>query len=286
MKLPVVQSLGLHLSFVVLLVALGQAEFMARRELLRENIQLVEASVRVDLVAMPVETLQELRAISEQAAAPAPAPEPVAPPAPAKPSPPVASQAEIEAAAAQREFLIENEKAKALEEQKAQERERERIAREQEAESENFMNFLRQASSQEASQDSEPARRVDPNVQRRLQDLVLRGNKVSEGVALVGGGSGEVSSEFVSYLQGLPDRVRPHWRLPSYLVDQGYQCRVRVFISDSGRLIRAELYETSGNDEYDRRALEAVRSASPFPALGEGFAHRGVRGDIVLGFPL
>lgn len=288
--IPVVKSFGLHLFFIALIIGVGQVGFMERSKLFNENIQLVESSVRVDMVAMPEHTLQELRALTESASRvqeTTPVAEPEAPASP--PTQEVIAQDRAD----QLEFLKEAEDAKALEEQRKRE-EQERLAAKRakeeaqaKKESEDFMAMLRQTGSQETAQVQEGRRRqIDEGLQQRLQDLVMRGNIISEGVALVGSGSGEVSSEFVAYLQRLPDAIRPHWRLPSYLAEAGLQCRVRVYLAETGRLVRAEIYETSSNDEYDRRALEAVRSASPFPKLESSFATRGARGDIVLGFPL
>ena len=121
--------------------------------------------------------------------------------------------------------------------------------------------------------------------QRELQQLILAGNKLSKGSSLTGG-SGDSGDAFTQYISSLPDMIRPRWKLPSYLIDQNLKCRIRIFLNPTGRLLRAEIYESSGNSEYDRRALEAVKGTSPFPELAESFKSRGINGDIVLGFPL
>lgn len=258
------KSFLLHFLFVFLIFALSKLGFTFRYDLMSSNIQLVESSVRVDIVAMPRQTLQELKALTQTA------PEPQAPPAPAKAETPP----RVEAPPSDRDFLKESETAPPEPE----------VVEQDSA----FMEMLRQRSAQDLPKNPSAERRqVDQQAQQRLQELVARGNQISEGVALVGGRGSEITSEFVAYLQTLPDHVRPHWRLPSYLANEGLQCRVRIYINDQGRLTRSEIYQSSGNDEYDRRALEAVRSASPFPSTqGKEFAGRASRGDIVLGFPL
>jgi TonB family protein len=54
----------------------------------------------------------------------------------------------------------------------------------------------------------------------------------------------------------------------------------------SGHVSRAEIYQSSGDSEYDQKSLDAVNAASPFPQLSEEFGRRALNGDILLGFPL
>ncbi len=115
---------------------------------------------------------------------------------------------------------------------------------------------------------------------------MIQGNKISEGVSLTGSGASASNGEFERYVDSLPNFIRPHWRLPSYLLGKELRCRIRVYISEDGRLLRAIIHESSGEEEYDNKAIEAVKSASPFPGLGKEYAKRGVDGEILLGFPL
>ena len=118
-----------------------------------------------------------------------------------------------------------------------------------------------------------------------LKKLILQGNKISKGTSIVGNGVG-ASDAFSLYLGRLPTIIKPHWILPSYLIEQNLKCRIRIFLGANGQLIRTKIFETSGNAEYDKKALLAVKKASPFPELAEKFQQRGLNGDIVLGFPL
>ncbi|MGZ3810032.1 MAG: TonB family protein, partial [Bacteriovorax sp.] len=119
-----------------------------------------------------------------------------------------------------------------------------------------------------------------------LKQLILSGNKLSKGVQIYGDGNSGDMTAFQVYAARLPDLVRPHWRLPSFLMEKKLKCRVRVWISSNGEVFRAEVYQSSGDSEYDSRAVEAVKSSSPFPRLAEEFTKRGLSGDILLGFPL
>jgi TolA protein len=122
--------------------------------------------------------------------------------------------------------------------------------------------------------------------QALLAGLVKRGNKVQKGEALVGNGSAEVLSAVQAYATRLPGIVKPFWKIPSYLADKGLRARIRVFINSQGRIVRAVIYESSGDDEYDNRALAAVKKASPFPVPEQKISKNILNGDILLGFPL
>ncbi|MBC7539202.1 MAG: TonB C-terminal domain-containing protein, partial [Bacteriovorax sp.] len=119
-----------------------------------------------------------------------------------------------------------------------------------------------------------------------LKNLVMAGNKLNKGTAMYGDGNASDLTAFQVYASRLPDLVRPHWRLPSFLMEKKLKCRIRVWIALNGDVNRAEVYQSSGDSEYDQRAVEAIKASSPFPRLSEDFGKRGLNGDIALGFPL
>jgi colicin import membrane protein len=118
-----------------------------------------------------------------------------------------------------------------------------------------------------------------------LQKLILQGNKLSKGSSIFGNGAGSNDS-FSLYLGRLPMIIKPHWILPTYLLEKNLKCRIRIFLGSNGQLLKLNIFETSGNTEYDKKALLAVQKAAPFPELADSFQHRAMNGDIVLGFPL
>ena len=119
---------------------------------------------------------------------------------------------------------------------------------------------------------------------KALRQLVLAGNKISAGRALTGK-AGKESSVFEAYLEGIPELVRTHWSLPSYLGNSELKCRIRIYLNKEGKLLKSEIYESSGNEEYDAIALDAVKRTS-FPVPDESFRRDVAQGNIVLGFPL
>ncbi|MBD65655.1 MAG: hypothetical protein CME62_10645 [Halobacteriovoraceae bacterium] len=119
-----------------------------------------------------------------------------------------------------------------------------------------------------------------------LKNIILEGNKISQGSSTVGEKSDNKNEVFINYIQSFPDIVRPYWKLPSYLLEQDLRCRLRLYISSVGKIIKIEIFESSGELEYDNKAIEAVRKSSPFPKPPAEVKQRVLQGDVILGFPL
>ncbi|MAZ47323.1 MAG: hypothetical protein CME65_02090 [Halobacteriovoraceae bacterium] len=119
-----------------------------------------------------------------------------------------------------------------------------------------------------------------------LRKLVLEGNKASTGNSVKGDILDKKNQEFISYVQSLPDQIRPYWKLPSYLASQNLQCRIKIYISKTGKVLRSEVVEPSGQPEYDQKALLAIKKASPLRPPPSSILTRVSSGEVGLGFPL
>ncbi len=222
------------------------------------NIKLMESAVRVDVVAMPEMTLRELKAINlndvndskGQLAEPVAKSE-----APIKPD----------------DIVMKTEPPK-----------------------KDFKSFLKELGQKLSKKDktkvlekgTPKGTKINDDLRADFKNLVVAGNKLSEGRALVGVGTQSISAEYEKYLGGIPDHVRPFWLLPSYLTKSALQCRIRIYLGRDGVIIKAVVFESSGNEEYDERAILAVQKASPFPVPPVAFLPKVVNGEIILGFPL
>ncbi|RLA62878.1 MAG: hypothetical protein DRQ88_10110 [Epsilonproteobacteria bacterium] len=120
---------------------------------------------------------------------------------------------------------------------------------------------------------------------KELGKLILQGNKISKGWAIVGDTRAMVLDEFEKYVAALPDYVRANWKLPAHLIKKDLNCRIQIFIGNKGELKKVKLFKSSGNSEYDKKAIEAVRETS-FPIPSNKVRERAERGQILLGFPL
>ena len=264
------RSTYIHAALVAFTLIGGKVAFDLNRAEREKNLELIQASVRVDMVAMPTHTLNELKNLSsgvEEAKREEKAPEVEKPveKVEAKPEPKEEPKVAEEKPDAGPTF----EEAKAAQKRK------------------DFLSKLKTIGNKKV--DSEGTQKADKGAygskETALKDLVLSGNKLSKGTAMYGEGGGGDLTAFKAYASRLPDYVRTNWSLPSYLMDKKLQAHIRVWLNMNGDVTRTEVYKSSGNDEYDQRAVEAIKLAK-FPPLKEDFAKKAMSGDILLGFPL
>lgn len=231
------------------------------------EIEIIQSSVRVDVVGMPKFTVQELKEMQRNAA-------PIEPEAkPEAAAPKVSEVAKVEV---KEDIIKEGD-----------------LVIEQQKKKDDFKNLLSSYSSKKVERKAAPAPPAKPSNtvvagkgNEIIDNLILEGNKVSAGSALVGDITSETSSEFSAYVQGLPEKIRVHWKLPSYLINQNLKCRIKVYLNANGGLIKSEVVESSGVPEFDDRAQKAIKEAAPFPAPGKEVGARLATYGIILGFPI
>ncbi len=121
---------------------------------------------------------------------------------------------------------------------------------------------------------------------QRLKKILAMGNKISSGESIYGDHGGNSGDLFDLYAIKVTDLVRQNWRLPAYLADKGFRCTIQLFISQSGKLLNAKVISSSASSDYDDFALSAIKKVGAFPKPDNKIARRVVSGEIALGFPL
>ncbi|MFA6236429.1 MAG: TonB family protein [Bacteriovorax sp.] len=260
------RSSYIHASLLLFTLIGGKVVVDQQKKLRDANLELVQASVRVDMVAMPKYTLNELKNLSsgvEEAKKEEPTPA-----LPQEPEKIIEAEKPVE----KKEIADDPTAFQEANKQKRQ----------------SFLSKLKEIGSKklESAGNQKAEKGLYGEKATDLKQLVLAGNKLSKGTAIYGDGNAADMTAFQAYASRLPDLVRPHWRLPSFLLNKNLKARVRVWLAASGDVTRAEIYQSSGDTEYDQRAVDAVRATSPFPRLSDEFAKRGQTGGILLGFPL
>lgn len=259
------KSLGVH-GAIVLLLFVGNlfSPMMTSKNIFKLNpdVKFLKSAVRVDVVAMPTQTLQDLKKVE------------LATPEDAKEAQTVKNEVKEQVPAPDKAA----EEAAALEFKKLEKKK-------------DFLSMLKNI-----SKTAPPKAKNDKSnlLMSKLKGLkgkdvsgvVLLGNKISQGNSVTGSNGEADSGAFASYVSALPHKIKPFWKLPSYLMGKNLQCRVRVFIATNGELLNAEIYESSGMSDYDEKAIEAIKAASPFPVPDGAYKNRLLNGEIALGFPL
>ncbi len=256
------KSLGAHVALLAIFLLMGRllGAVGILPSFMDGKVTVVESVVRVDIVDMPKMTLQELKALDMSTVKAGP--ENVA----AEEAPKEKEVQEVDAKDPEQPTLNDGPKKKSL--------------------SDMLKDLGKKKVSTKGQKSEKDQSKIDSKLKGKFAQLVAEGNKISKGGALTGATAGE-AGPFRVYISTLPDTVRPYWKLPSYLMNQGLSCRIRIYLSASGELLSASILQSSGNNEYDQKAIEAVRRSAPFPAPDEGeVTARAAKGEIVLGFPL
>lgn len=252
LKKSMALAIGIHI-FIIILAYFFQTllgiDWFQNKSSIKE-IEIIQSSVRVDVVAMPKFTVQELKKMD------------IAPPAQdekteeAKPS--------VDNSKSDIEFKKKSKKV-------------------------NLSNLLSNLSKKKTAKGKKNKDQSNKNLTKyrnQLQKVILEGNKVSAGTSLVGDSLAQEKTEFNSYVASLPNFVRPHWKLPSYLMEKDLKCRIRVFIGANGKILRSQIHESSGVNEFDQKALASLKQVSSFPSPKREILARVTAGDVILGFPL
>jgi outer membrane biosynthesis protein TonB len=248
-------SVGVHV-LLVLFAFLGSSAIMNVFKL-NNNVEIIRSAVRVDVVGMPKFTIKELREMQA---------EPVAKPEPEPEGAKVETKAKDETpdVIKKDDIVIQEKGAK---------------------KKSSFMNLITDYSSKKVAP-SERKKGTSKSTNKNLDSLIIEGNRLSKGSALVGDYSDEQNSEFSAYVQTLPELVRAHWKLPTYLMNQNLRCRIAVYLSASGHVVKTDLIESSGQGEFDARADKAIRDGAPYPKPEAAVASRLASSGIILKFPL
>lgn len=243
----IVYAFALHVLVLGAGILVKDFSFNANVDNEAKKLQIVRSAIRVDVVEMPRLTVQELKKT------------------------PTTKMDE--------NAKLDNEVAPVIEKGEAQ-------GPEESVELASLLNKLSSKQVDRPVKKAEKKQKISSDLRKELGKIVVAGNKVSKGVSVVDDSPSENLDDLNRYAAQLPSYIRPFWKLPSYLMREELQARVRVYIDRNGSLIKADIYQSSGKSEFDQRAIKAVRSVSGFPRPDESIISRLAAGDVILGFPL
>jgi colicin import membrane protein len=259
------KSFSVHIALVIFMIAFQYINLSNPLKVDSKKTKkvFIKQAIRVDVVGMPKHTLKELKAMKVQPAVQ----EPKAEPAPIEKNvtPPTPSENDFFKKKKKTSFkdLIKGLSKKKIDKPKTKSKGKGKGRGKSGKGKSNLIN------------------------NKRLNKLILEGNKISKGSSLTGVQVAQADyGAFENYIAQLPDHVRPYWKLPSYLMDKELKCRIQVFINGSGELVRVQLVESSNDSEYDSKALQAVKDSAPFPRPEASFVGMLIQGEVILGFPL
>ena len=87
----------------------------------------------------------------------------------------------------------------------------------------------------------------------------------------------ELTAKMNAYYAAIWSRIRGQWALPTAIMPkEDIEAVIRARISRMGAVADLAFEKSSGNRYFDESAMKAVRKASPFPPLPDGFTDSGV----------
>lgn len=245
-------SLAFHGGLVLLSFATGEIISSVFKS---NDVEVINASVRVDVVGMPKFTVQELKKMQAE---------------PIVQNEPEAAKGKKEETVAESEDIIKKD---------------DLVIQEEGKKKASFLNLLNDYSSKKVAPKVDKKGASKGQGSKNFDSLIIEGNRLSKGSALVGDYSDQQNSEFSAYVQSLPGLIKPYWKLPSYLLEKDLRCRIKIYLSTSGQLLKVEMQESSGQAEFDARAEKAIRDAN-FPKPSDEVGKRLTNSGIILGFPI
>ena len=141
-------------------------------------------------------------------------------------------------------------------------------------------------SSKSETKDKNQKVELSEEKREELKRLALEGNKLMQGQAVEGLSDQQLQEEIEIYTAQLSSRIKNFWILPSYLIDRPLRARIKIFIDGAGKLLSHEILSSSGEAEFDQRAVQSIIKAAPFMIPHKDLVPRLLRGNIVIVFPL
>jgi TonB family protein len=164
----------------------------------------------------------------------------------------------------------------------------------------------------EESKDPKNAGKKDKNTQKRMQELrdelrnearrqalidklkkeqsqsnkmkrqALAGNKLSEGYSL----TGDVAKDGDIHAGKVKSHLYKFWKLPGWMQNsKKLRTQILVKLAPDGRVLSKNVYQSSGNSEYDGYALQAIEAADPFPAPPDSLKKIYLEEGMLCAFP-
>lgn len=113
------------------------------------------------------------------------------------------------------------------------------------------------------------------------EGVTVKGNQLSSGNSL----TGVEKIDYNRYLAELDSHIKKNWHLPEWLANKPWTTAVLVRFDERGLILEKKLLRSSGNQEFDKAAIQAVVSSAPFPIPPENLISYFKSQGIELRFP-
>lgn len=115
----------------------------------------------------------------------------------------------------------------------------------------------------------------------KAKSPIVAGNQVNAGNAL----SGLERIEYDRYFEELQKKILSQWSIPQWLADNDLKAKVLVLIDERGYVLKKIFRQSSGNEIFDAKVMEAIDSSSPLPPPPQRLRGLLSTSGIVFNFP-
>lgn len=121
-----------------------------------------------------------------------------------------------------------------------------------------------------------------PNVETKpSNNAPIKGNALSPGSSL----TGIAQLEHDDYITSIDDKIKEKWLLPAYLENANFKARVVVYLDSRGAVTKIVMTESSPNQVFNDKCMEAIRNAAPFPPPPDRLVNIFAVDGFEVGFP-
>ena len=232
--------------------------------------EMIEDSIRVDIVALPDKSPAKLPPMAVEEAKPEAKPEPVAE---TKPEPKPEAKPETKPEPKTKPKPVEVAKPEAPKVNLDKRKKDQEAALKRLEAMEKLERMMKEKDSPVKPAASAGASEGKP--------ALVKGNEVSKGTSL----TGTAKLDHRTYLHSLEGHVRRFWSLPQWMANANFRARVRVYLDGRGFVIKKELTMASNNEEFDERVMRTIDEAAPFPPPPSSLVNMYSVDGVELGFP-
>lgn len=118
-------------------------------------------------------------------------------------------------------------------------------------------------------------------VEEEVVEEPVKGNIVTDGSEL----EGLDQIQYERYYKKISSIIKKNWNLPQWLASAQLNAQAAIRLDERGYVIKADIYESSGNTVFDDTVLAAIKSSSPFPPPEARMVRVITRVTMVLSFP-
>ena len=125
------------------------------------------------------------------------------------------------------------------------------------------------------------------SIEQMKKELEEPPEYVGEAISKGNAQEGEKVTDFemLQYFTSVRAHINMYWSLPQELADKDFRAEIYTVINNEGQVLKGEIIQSSGNEDFDVRVLETIKRASPLPKPPTKKIEKLLSNGVVFKFP-